>query len=627
MPARHARFALRVRERASAASGPHRGGAEARQRRPGDLPTTSGRRRRPRHRHSHARHHGRRRRSRRGRHRRDPARPRVRRGRDERRTLPRVRARDQERQTAHIQDQIRVPLPATARAAHGPCSVQARSPHRRRHRDDARWHGCRAHDHGRRARKLPLRRRAVRRLSHRRSSAGLHGSGVCREHRPGAGGERGRSPRAHRSGRGERRCGRAHDRRRRGRRRARRQAGARGHQADHGPARAPPHSREQRRRAPCAAEPARHRTTSGHRGPPHRARLGAAGHSDLRRRDEHSARLPLRRAVVGRADGDARPHRLLSRELQRTVRARHGRHHRRGHPRSVAAVSRRAASQGNRDGHRARRLVRHPRARPGRSHRRPRARRRTHREGLELRSSCAPLVGRRVARAGAHRDRRQRDRRARLLRLASDGAEGLEQEPAVPRPLFRKRRPRRHPHEGHDRVEPSARGRHQPAHDVLARAGALSAEARQGHRPQAARRVRRGQDRLLPRQPLLHARHLPAERAGRAVASSVPRRDAQSRRRPRLDSVHPERLQLPAPSPLQGSQAAGPLAASRRSRHRRVVRTTSPPRTPSSSSRRGGARASSQGCVSTTRRSRAGGTSPHASWSVRTWGRPSRAPR
>ena len=40
-------------------------------------------------------------------------------------------------------------------------------------------------------------------------------------------------------------------------------------------------------------------------------------------------RLPLRRPLLGRADGDDQPPRLLSRQLQRAVRARHGRHRRR----------------------------------------------------------------------------------------------------------------------------------------------------------------------------------------------------------------------------------------------------------------------------------------------------------
>ena len=69
---------------------------------------------------------------------------------------------------------------------------------------------------------------------------------------------------------------------------------------------------------------------SGH---PHRARLGAGGHAGVRRRDAHPHPLPLRRAVLGHPHRAAREDRLLSRQLQRAVRPRHGRHGRRRHPR------------------------------------------------------------------------------------------------------------------------------------------------------------------------------------------------------------------------------------------------------------------------------------------------------
>ena len=96
------------------------------------------------------------------------------------------------------------------------------------------------------------------------------------------------------------------------------------------------------------AEPPRRRAAACAPRPAHRPRLGPCGHAGLRRRHRDPDHLPLRRSLLGRADGGARQDRLLPGQLQHAVRPGDGRHRRRRHPRSEAGrhstASRRSTS-------------------------------------------------------------------------------------------------------------------------------------------------------------------------------------------------------------------------------------------------------------------------------------------
>ena len=181
----------------------------------------------------------------------------------------------------------------------------------------------------------------------------------------------------------------------------------------------------------------------------HRPRIQSARHAGLRRRHADSARLSLRRIVLGRADRDDRQDRLLPRKFQHPIRSRNRRHRRRRHSRSEKRSDSRYGASA---------------------------------DFIDLRAMVEGPIGKGWTFAAAGRrsyfdlwlkpvleaSRCGRYDRARLLRLSSDDSEGLRLASILQASLFRIRRPLGSFDQERERIGSRAGRRYRRAHRILA---------------------------------------------------------------------------------------------------------------------------------------------------------------